>query len=191
MAKSKKVKTNLTHLERRFVEEVLIDPTNKAECSRKAGYKGKNHDHIAWEVGRRPHVKAAIAKEMEERAKRFKVDSDYVLKRHIEIDQMDFADIFNDDLTLKDFIKWPLIFRQFVTGVDVSELSTQEGMAGVIKKIKWPDKLKNLELLGKHVDVQAYKERTETLNIDASAGIPEGCTPEEAGKAYREFLKSF
>ncbi len=33
--------------------------------------------------------------------------------------------------------------------------------AGLLKKIKWPDKVKNLELLGKHVDVQAFKEQTK------------------------------
>ena len=26
----------------------------------------------------------------------------------------------------------------------------------VVKKIKWPDKLRNLELLGKHVDIKAW-----------------------------------
>ena len=32
----------------------------------------------------------------------------------------------------------------------------------IMKKIKWPDKTKNLELLGKHISVQAFKEKTET-----------------------------
>ena len=31
----------------------------------------------------------------------------------------------------------------------------------ILKKIKWPDKVKNLELIGKHVDVNAFKERLE------------------------------
>lgn len=31
----------------------------------------------------------------------------------------------------------------------------------LLKKIKWPDKVKNLELLGKHVSVQAFKEQME------------------------------
>lgn len=31
----------------------------------------------------------------------------------------------------------------------------------ILKKIKWPDKLKNLELLGRHVDVQAFKDKVE------------------------------
>ena len=31
----------------------------------------------------------------------------------------------------------------------------------MLKKIKWPDKVKNLELLGKHVDVNAFKTVVE------------------------------
>ncbi|GAB3287837.1 terminase small subunit [Parahaliea aestuarii] len=31
-------------------------------------------------------------------------------------------------------------------------------MTGLLKKIKWPDKLRNLELLGKHVAVGAFRE---------------------------------
>lgn len=34
--------------------------------------------------------------------------------------------------------------------------------AGLLKKIKWPDKIKNLELLGKHVTVQAFREQVKT-----------------------------
>lgn len=36
-----------------------------------------------------------------------------------------------------------------------------EDVEHILKKIKWPDKVKNLELIGKHVDVNAFKERTE------------------------------
>ena len=32
---------------------------------------------------------------------------------------------------------------------------------GWLKKIKWPDKIKNLELLGKHIAVNAFKEKVE------------------------------
>ncbi len=32
---------------------------------------------------------------------------------------------------------------------------------GMVKKIRWPDKLKNLELFGKHVDIQAFKDKSE------------------------------
>ncbi|NGE23598.1 terminase small subunit, partial [Klebsiella pneumoniae] len=31
----------------------------------------------------------------------------------------------------------------------------------LLKKIKWPDKVKNLELLGKHISVQAFREQVK------------------------------
>ncbi|HHC2134918.1 TPA: terminase small subunit, partial [Klebsiella pneumoniae] len=37
----------------------------------------------------------------------------------------------------------------------------------ILKKIKWPDKVKNLELIGKHVDVNAFKERME-VNVNVT-----------------------
>ncbi len=36
----------------------------------------------------------------------------------------------------------------------------KEDGQSILKKIKWPDKVKNLELLGKHVTVQAFNEKT-------------------------------
>ena len=36
-----------------------------------------------------------------------------------------------------------------------------EVMSVVLKKIKWPDKVKNLELLGRHVTVGAFKDKLE------------------------------
>ena len=33
--------------------------------------------------------------------------------------------------------------------------------------MKWPDKVKNLELIGKHVDVNAFKERME-VNVNVT-----------------------
>ncbi|MFW2106409.1 terminase small subunit, partial [Acinetobacter guillouiae] len=33
--------------------------------------------------------------------------------------------------------------------------------SGWLKKIKWPDKVKNLELIGKHVSVGAFKDKVE------------------------------
>ncbi len=40
----------------------------------------------------------------------------------------------------------------------------------MLKKIKWPDKIKNLEMLGKHVAVQAFRERV-THDGDVSASL--------------------
>jgi phage terminase small subunit len=42
----------------------------------------------------------------------------------------------------------------------------QRELVGVLKKIKWPDKTKNLELMGKHVGVGAFSDK---LKVDTEA----------------------
>ena len=42
-----------------------------------------------------------------------------------------------------------------------------EDVEHILKKVKWPDKVKNLELIGKHVDVNAFKERLD-VNVNVT-----------------------
>jgi len=44
-------------------------------------------------------------------------------------------------------------------------------MLGILKKIKWPDKVRNLELFGKHVTVQAFKDNVKNELVGAN-GLP-------------------
>jgi phage terminase small subunit len=56
------------------------------------------------------------------------------------------------------------VWRTTLSGLDISTTITnfdETTLENILKKIKWPDKVKNLELLGKHVTVQAFKEKTE------------------------------
>lgn len=93
------------------------------------------------------------------RAERVEINADYVLKRLAEISEMDAADIMDNDLNFRPLSEWPKVWRQTLSGIDVTEM-TKDGMTvGILKKIKWPDKLRNLELLGKHIEVQAFRER--------------------------------
>ena len=102
------------------------------------------------------------------------VDAAQVLRRHTEIDQMDITDILNPDWTFKPLAEWPKVWKITVSGIDVQEIragqSDPDVAMGYLKKIKWPDKLKNLEALGKHVDVQAYVDQ---VNSNMSAEITE------------------
>lgn len=123
---------------------------DKSKCT-------KNYWSI-WEL-----FQEAKAKRME----RMNFDADYVLKRLVDFDQLDPIEILNDDLTLKPLSQWPKHWRLSISGVDlieISSLSEPEQKEAILKKIKWPDKVKNLELLGKHTKVQAFKEQVESKN---------------------------
>ena len=117
-------------------------------------------------------ISARVAELRAAAAKEAVIDASYVLKRLVEIDQMDVLDIHNDDGTIKPIKEWPKVWRQFLSSVEVSEIITSKGdeekVTAVLKKVKWPDKVKNLELLGKHLSVGAFVERVDHTSSDRS-----------------------
>lgn len=153
-----------TAKQQRFIAEYLID-LNGAQAAIRAGYAVKGAKDQAYNLMQIPEISSAIEKAMAERNERLKVDADYVLRRLTEIDQLDVIDILNDDLTLKPLSEWPKAWRLSLSGMDITEIgrATQDADAAVafLKKIKWPDKVRNLELLGKHVNVNAFKDQVE------------------------------
>ena len=157
---------------RLFCEFYFADSAlNGALAARKAGYADKHAATTAYKLLRDPRCAAYLEKLKAERSKRLQVDSDYVLQRLYDMDQMDIIDILNDDMTLKPLSTWPKVWRQALNGFELAELFEGQGdvraMMGVLKKIKWVDRLRNLELLGKHVEVGAFADRV--VEEDASS----------------------
>jgi len=144
----------LTEKQQLFCDEYMID-LNATQAAIRAGYSQKTAYSIGEENLRKPEIHRFLQDRMQERAARIDVDKDHVLRRLVDIDQMDLLDILNEDGSIKAFSQWPKIWRQFLSGIDVSELFEGRGnekkMIGIMKKIKWPDKVKNLELIGKHL----------------------------------------
>ena len=160
----------LTQKQRLFVDEYLID-LNATQAAIRAGYSKRTAGQIGDENLKKPQIAQAIKEAMDSRNKRAQIDADYVLRRLVEIDQMDVADILTDDMSVKPLNEWPKAWRQYLAGFDVSELFEGVGkereFVGFLKKLKWPDKVKNLELLGKHVNVNAFRDQVD-LNVIGS-----------------------
>lgn len=147
----------LTAKQEMFVSEYLKD-LNATQAAIRAGYSEKSASRIGVELLNKTQVASAIADSKAKRLKETKVDANYVLKRLIEIDEMDVCDILDGTGNFKPITEWPLAWRRTISGLDIQELMVGE-VETVMRKIKWPDKVKNLELLGKHIDVQAFKEQ--------------------------------
>lgn len=154
----------LTPKQRRFVDEYLVD-LNATQAAIRAGYSARTAESQASRLLSNVNVAQAIQAAQSQRSQRTQIDADYVLARLVEIDQMDVLDILRDDMSLKPVQEWPAAWRRYLSGFDLAEMFEGRGeereMVGVLKKIKWPDKVRNLELLGKHVGVQAFRERLE------------------------------
>lgn len=154
----------LTARQSRFVDEYLIDLNGKQAAIR-AGYAATSAEYQASRLLSNDKVKNAIAERKAVRSNRTSVDSDYVLHRLVEIDQMDVLDILNDDGSVKAVSDWPKVWRTTLSGLDINKTITnfdEDTVENILKKIKWPDKVKNLELIGRHVSVQAWREQLKT-----------------------------
>jgi phage terminase small subunit len=128
-----------------------------------AGFNKSSAAQAASRALALPHVAAYYQAELAKRAERTGIDADYVLRRLAEIDQLDVLDILTEGGDLKPVHDWPKVWRQSISGVDISAIASGD-TAAVLKKIKWPDKLRNLELIGKHVGVKAFSEQIEVTD---------------------------
>lgn len=154
----------LTAMQEAYAQEYTKCPENQTQAAINAGFSPNTASVKASVMMRDERIQKRIAELMEERNKRLRVSADYVLLRLVEIDQMDVIDILNDDGTLKPIREWPKIWRTTLSGFDLSSTimnMDETSIETILKKIKWPDKVKNLELIGKHVDVNAFRERLE------------------------------
>ncbi|UYU30286.1 terminase small subunit [Siccibacter colletis] len=150
----------LTDKQEMFCREYLID-LNATQAAIRAGYSEKTANEQGAQNLAKLSIQSRISELKTERNDRIDIDADYVLKRLFEIDQMDVLDILTETGDLKPVSLWPKVWRTTLSGFDVMTMAGDGHTAGLLKKIKWPDKVKNLELLGKHISVQAFKEQVE------------------------------
>lgn len=156
----------LTAMMEAYCQSYIKTPENQTQAAINAGFS-PNTAHVKASVMMRDErIQKRIAELMEERNKRNRVSADYVLMRLVEIDQMDVIDILDDEGGLKPISQWPKVWRTSISAVDINRIrmamkDDEEDIESTLQKIKWPDKVKNLELIGKHVDVNAFKERLE------------------------------
>lgn len=156
----------LTAMQEAYAQEYTKCPENQTQAAINAGFSPNTAAVKASVMMRDERIQKRIAELMEDRNKRLRVSADYVLLRLVEIDQMDVIDILDDEGGLKPISQWPKVWRTSISAVDINRIrmamkDDEEDIESTLQKIKWPDKVKNLELIGKHVDVNAFKERLE------------------------------
>ncbi len=117
---------------------------------------------------RRPDVNAAIAYKMTDLARRKHMDANYVLDKLaaiLETSLDDFLIIPEFGVPYYDLSKATPAQRAVLESVEITTKSgtyDNHNVQQVIRtKLTLPNKLKAIELLGKHVDVQAFRERVD------------------------------
>ena len=128
-----------------FCDEYLID-LNGTQAAIRAGYSPKTAKVIASENLTKPDVRAYIDRAMAERSKRTGVNADRVLMELAKVAFVNAADVIDAETAT---------LRPDVTVDDTAAIQSVKvktfGEDGIEREIKLADKLKALELLGKHL----------------------------------------
>lgn len=164
----------LTPKQEAFVREYLID-LNATQAAIRAGYSADTARQTGSENLSKPDVADAIAAARAERSERTRIDADWVLRRLAEEADADIADIYGEGGELLPVRDWPLIWRKgLVGGIEaVEERDDRGNVVGVVRKVKLSDRIKRIELIGKHVDVSAFEERVKHSGTMAIIVSPE------------------
>lgn len=154
MAKAK----NCNRRQEEFVRQYLVD-LNAAAAYVRAGFRarGNSAEVNAARLLRNAQVAEAIERAMAERSERTKIDADRVLRELGKIAFFDLRKALNDDGSMKPISELDDDTAAALACLDVVELGGEQG--GVMRKVRLADKLRALELLGKHLGM--FRERVE------------------------------
>lgn len=157
--------------QKRFVDEYLID-LNATQAAIRAGYKKTEYtDTNANKLLENTRIREAIDKAMAERSKRTGINQDRVIQELARIAFVNPQNVINaeDGSVREDATEDDLACIQ---AVKVKTMSGDKGYSEE-REVRLNDKMKALELLGKHLGMFTDKVELDTdmeLNINIDYG---------------------
>lgn len=150
------VPDRMTPRQELFVEHYLADPEfNGERAALKAGYSPKTAKTMASLNLRKPHIAEAIRAALAKRAERIEITQDMVVRELAAIAFSDPRRFFDADGTLKAPKDWDDVTAAALSAIENEEIYEGRGEArehiGTTRKVKRWDKVKALELLGRHL----------------------------------------
>lgn len=135
----------LTPKQERFVEEYLCD-LNATQAAIRAGYSEKRASEIGYQLLQKTTVSNAIETAIKKREERTDITQDMVVAQLAKIAFLDIRDIVTWD---KDGIK--VRPSEEVDGTVLTEVSETMSEGGWTKKVKMSDRMRALDMLGRHL----------------------------------------
>ena len=148
----------LTKKQKRFVEEYLVD-LNATQAAIRAGYSPQTARDIGCENLTKPNIQNAIATAMAERSRRTGINQDRVIQEIAKLAFLNPIDVIDmDEATIKGEANRD--DTACIASVKVKVIPGEDGNI-TEREIKTYDKLKALELLGKHLGMFSDKLKVE------------------------------
>ena len=104
-----------------------------------------------------PAIRSAIDKALAAQVERVEVKADDILRELLRILRTDIGDVLGPDGALLAVKDMPVDVRRAVSSIEVSEEQVDGVAVGEIKKLKFWDKPRAAELLGKHLKLWTDK----------------------------------
>lgn len=171
-----------------FVDEYIID-LNATQAAIRAGYSAKTAGAAAGRLLQNVKVREAVDKAKAKRSDITGINAEWVLKRLAALVDTNLSDfmVVPDDgrLPYYDFTK---ATPEQMAAIETLQIDTRHDSGdseGYTEKVKLglPNKLRALELVGKHVNVKAFIERAEMSGPDGGPlEIREKLPPMELAK---------
>lgn len=150
----------LTPKQERFIEEYLID-LNATQAAIRAGYSPKTANEQGNRLLANVSVRTCVDKAMAERSRRTGISQDRVIMELARIGFLNPDDVINfNNATVNSHASADDLAA--IQSVKVKSSYTENGES-TEREVKFNDKLKALELLGKHLGM--FKEN---ININAN-----------------------
>lgn len=142
--------SKLTPKQELFCQEYLKD-MNGTAAAKRAGYSKRTAAEQACQILATPKIQERVNELKAARLERVQIDADWVLKRIAAIADVDIAKAYDKGGQFLPIKEMPEDLRKTITGIDVYKDFTEGVEVGETRKIKLADKLKALELLGRHI----------------------------------------
>ena len=147
----------LTAKQERFCEEYLID-LNATQAAIRAGYSVESAGSIGSENLTKPEIRERVESAMAERSKRTGITADRVLLELGKVAFVNPTDLIDPENGSVKETASPED-RAAIAAIRVKQIPTECGM-GVEREVRMADKLKALEMCGRHLGM--FKDNPES-----------------------------
>ena len=166
----------MTKKQKLFVEEYLLD-LNATQAAIRAGYSPETAGAIGAENLKKPQIQNAIARAIAERSRRTGVNAERVVLELATIAFANAGDLIDaQDATVRDGAS-----REDLAAIQSIKVKDMGDM-GIEREVRLADKLKALELLGRHLgmfsDRLRVDGRLDTGKLDSILAQLQGGPPD-------------
>lgn len=177
-------KIQITPKQQRFLLEYVKD-LDAAAAARRAGMERGTANLTL----RKPHIQEILRDMLREKARVAKLDAAGVLRHAVDMLRADIADVIDDNGNYKPLSEWPLIWRQMLSSCEIQTIHNAKGEdIGAISRMRFADRVKVLELVGRHIDVRAFAREGSEAPVHNTLNLNIKSMPIEQLRQMREWL---